>query len=82
MRPGSPFLKDLGRDADSLGRLSFVSIWTPLDLMIVPSSSSRLGVGRSIPVLSLAHPLMVRDRKVLRLVASILSDGAPPHHDG
>jgi triacylglycerol lipase len=75
MRPGSPFLMDLDRDADSLGALSFTSIWTPLDLMIVPSTSSRLGIGRSIPVLSLAHPLMVRNRKVLRLVESILSDG-------
>jgi len=74
MRPGSPFLKDLDRDADSLRRLSFTSIWTPLDLMIVPSTSSRFG--RSILVSSLAHPLMVRNRKVLRLVESILSDGA------
>ena len=76
MRPGSPFLQDLNRNAESLSGLSFTSIWTPLDLMIVPSSSSRLSVGRSIPVLSLAHPLMVRDGRVLRLVESILTDGA------
>jgi len=76
MRPGSPFLKDLERDADSLAGLSFTSIWTPLDLMIVPSTSSRLRVGRSIPVPSLAHPLMARNAKVLRLVESILRDGA------
>jgi triacylglycerol lipase len=75
MRPGSPFLKDLNRDADSLGGLSFTSIWTPLDLMIVPSTSSRLRVGRSIPVLGLVHPLMVRKARVLQLVASILNEG-------
>jgi len=82
MRPGSSFLRDLDRDADTLGRLSFTSIWTPLDLMIVPSTSSRLGVGRSIPVLSLAHPLMVRDRRVLRLVEGILSGNPPASRPG
>jgi len=74
MRPGSPFLRDLERDLDSLGGLSFFSIWTPLDLMIMPSTSSRVEVGRSIRVLSLAHPLMVRSPRVLRLVEGILGD--------
>jgi len=73
MRPGSGFLEDLNRDVEMLGGISFTSIWTPFDLMIVPAASSRLPAGCSIPVRTLAHPLLVRDPQVLRLVLGILS---------
>ena len=72
MRPGSPFLLDLNGDVQVLNRVSFTSIWTPFDLMIVPAISSVLPVGRSIRVNVAAHPLMVRDRHVLRLVLDAL----------
>lgn len=75
MRPGSPFLRDLNRDVAMLDRISFASIWTPLDLMIVPATSSILPVGRSIRVTVPAHPLMVRDPRVLRMVLQLLVDG-------
>jgi hypothetical protein len=42
--------------------------------MIVPSTSSRVPVGRSIPVWTPAHPLLVRDPRVLRLVVEILKE--------
>jgi hypothetical protein len=42
--------------------------------MILPASSSVLPVGRSIRVGTLAHPLMVTDRRVLRLVREILAE--------
>lgn len=74
MRPGSAFLQDLNSDLHVLDALSFTSIWTPLDLMIVPAASSRLPVGRSIQLNVLAHPLLVRDARVLQLVASILNE--------
>jgi triacylglycerol lipase len=74
MRPGSTFLQDLNRDVEMLDGVSFASIWTPLDLMIVPANSSRVPVGRSIQVRTLAHPLLVRDPQVLHLVLSILTD--------
>src|SRR5262249_46604110 len=48
MRPDSPLLADLNRDVDMLSRLNFTSMWTPLDLMIVPPQSSRLPVGEEI----------------------------------
>jgi len=73
MRPGSSFLRDLNRDVEMLDRISFTSVWTPFDLMIVPAASSRLPAGRSISVRTLAHPLLVRDRQVLRLVLGILA---------
>ena len=73
MRPGSDFLQDLNRDAATLSRIEFTTIWTPFDLMIVPADSSELGVGRSIRIHVAAHPLMVRDRRVLDLVHHLLS---------
>jgi triacylglycerol lipase len=82
MRPGSRFLEDLNRDVETLDRISFTSIWTPLDLMIVPANSSRVSAGRSICVSTPVHPLLVRDPSVLRLVLKILSeDPKPPHHN-
>ena len=75
MRPGSPFLRDLNRDAMMLDRLQVTSIWTPLDLTIVPAKSSVLQTGRTIRVHVAAHPWMVRDRRVLRLVLQALTDG-------
>jgi triacylglycerol lipase len=74
MRPGSRFLQDLNRDVEMLDGISFTSIWTPFDLMILPANSSRLPAGRFVTVRTLAHPLMVRDPQVLRLILGILSD--------
>jgi triacylglycerol lipase len=72
LRPGSHFLEDLNRDAAMLNRIRVVSIWTPFDLMIIPARSSEWGVGRSIRVNVAAHPLMVRDIRVLELVHRLL----------
>jgi triacylglycerol lipase len=74
MRPGSAFLEDLNRDIAMLEGLSFASIWTPLDLMIVPANSSQVPVGRSIQVKTPAHPLLIRDPRVLGLVLRLLND--------
>lgn len=74
MRPGSAFLEDLNRDIGMLDGVLLASIWTPFDLMIVPATSSRVPVGRSILVGTLLHPLLVRDRRVMRLVLDILHD--------
>ena len=73
MRRGSDFLRDLNRDVHTLDRLAFTTIWTPFDLMIFPANSSVLPAGRAIRVNVAAHPLMVRDRHVLRLVLDALS---------
>ena len=73
MRPGSAFLRDLNRDIEVLDVIDFTSIWTPFDLMILPSHSSVMRAGRSIRVNAAAHPLMVRNRRVLNLVLDALS---------
>ncbi|HTR34281.1 MAG TPA: alpha/beta fold hydrolase [Bryobacteraceae bacterium] len=72
MRPGSAFLRDINQDMETLEGVLLASIWTPFDLMIVPATSSRVRVGRSISVRTLVHPLLVRDPRVMRLVLDIL----------
>jgi len=76
MRPGSAFLTDLNRDIESLGRIRTTTIWTPLDLMIVPARSSSRCPGASRRVNVAAHPLMLRSRRVLKLVQQLLREPA------
>lgn len=73
MRPESEFIAALNRDVDSLNRLSFTSLWTPFDLMILPPTSSQLGIGREIMLPVLTHPLMVFDIRCLDAIVEILS---------
>jgi triacylglycerol lipase len=75
MRPGSDFLTDLDRDVHMLDRLQFTSIWTPFDLIILPPTSSKLGIGTEIELPILAHPLMVVDRRCIdALIRQLLVD--------
>ncbi len=73
MRPGSGFLRDLASDVARLGQLRFTSIWTPLDLVILPAWSSVLPVGESRQIWCAAHPLMVWEKRCLREVANALA---------
>lgn len=74
MRPDSPFLKDLNRDVSMLERLNFTSIWTPLDLTIVPAKSSQLPVGKDVQVMVPLHPWMLIDSRSIQAVANALSE--------
>ena len=74
MRPGSPFLRDLARDADRLEATRFTSLWTPLDVMIVPSNSSVIPEARCRKIWCLMHPLMVLEPRCLRAAAQSLRD--------
>jgi triacylglycerol lipase len=73
MRPDSPFIKELNRDLTLLGKLQFTSIWSPLDMMIVPASSSLLPVGTMRRIMSPAHVLMPYDPQVMRAVIEALA---------
>jgi triacylglycerol lipase len=76
MRPGSDLLRDLDRDvAEQLGQIDVTSLWTPLDLMILPAHSSRLPVGREILVAAPLHRLMLHDPRSVREIVAAL--GAP-----
>jgi len=74
MRPRSEFLKQLNTPValEALRRTDFTSIWTPLDLMIVPADSSALTCARCVRVNVVAHALMMRSRRVLELVEHTL----------
>jgi triacylglycerol lipase len=73
MRPESKFLRDLNADVWVLKQLNFTSIWTPFDLIILPPSSSQLGIGTEIMFPIAAHPLMVFDRRCLEAISEALA---------
>lgn len=75
MRPGSAFLADINRDIRSLERVRVASIWTPVDLMIVPAGSSRLGDEFRLWVG--LHAWMPRSRKCWKVVGRLLEE--TPH---
>ncbi len=73
MRPGSPLLAELNGDLSALEHLDVTTLWTPLDLMIVPAESSRLPLGREVLVAAPLHALMLHDPRSLRAVAEALA---------
>ncbi|MEO0968636.1 MAG: alpha/beta fold hydrolase [Cyanobacteria bacterium J06639_18] len=75
MRPGSAFLKDLNQDMSILKQVDYTSIWTPLDMMIVPANSSKMPVGKEIIIPVLLHAWMLIDSRSLAAVAEVLSGG-------
>jgi triacylglycerol lipase len=73
MRPGSALLRDLDADADPFGDVEVHCLYTSLDLMILPATSSILRGARSVHRLRVPmHRFMLHDRGVLDLVASLL----------
>ena len=74
MRPNSQFLQDLNKDIQTtLNKINVTVIWTPYDLMILPASSSQMGVGEEIKLPVLIHEQMVRHKKLLNTVSNSLS---------
>ncbi len=65
MRPGSPFLRDLDSDVARFSSINWVTIRTPLDLMILPSGSSKLSWAENHAYPVLVHPLLVWDNRVI-----------------
>lgn len=65
MRPGSAFLRRLQETEATLAKVQLVSYRTPMDLMILPATSSvwERAVNLDFPVL--LHPLMLSDEDVL-----------------
>jgi len=76
MRPDSAFLKAVDADAHRYHATKWITIRTPLDLMILPSSSSTLPWARNESLPVLMHPLMVLDGRVVRRIVHEL--GPPP----
>ncbi len=61
MRPNSDFLRDLNQDVTALRRINFTSMWTPFDIMILPSNSSQMPVGKEVKLNVMLHRQMVTD---------------------
>ena len=74
MRPGSEFLRDLARDAGSLRRVKFTSLYTPLDTIIVPARSSEVPEACNIRKWGLIHPSFILEMRCIRAVAEALGD--------
>jgi triacylglycerol lipase len=74
MRPGSALLAELASDPDPWGQVEVHCIYTPFDMMIVPSESSVLKGARSVHRVPVpVHRWMIRDKRVLDLVAKLLT---------
>ncbi len=74
MRPNSEFLTDLNRDgAEILNQVKFTSIWSPLDLMIVPAQSSKMPLGSEVIIPVAFHGWIIKDPQVLKAITIALS---------
>lgn len=72
MRPASTMLQELNGDVSKLEPLHYTSIYTPLDLTIVPSGSSRMAVARNVVSWVPLHALMVSMPGPIREVENAL----------
>lgn len=73
MRPGSELLAELNRGLGELSELDCLSLYTPLDLMILPTKSSNLGLGEARTFSVAAHQLMLNDSRVARATIEFLN---------
>jgi triacylglycerol lipase len=74
MRPKSALLQDLERDADALQGVKFTSIYTPLDLIIVPARSSAIPQAKNIRIWASMHPSLILEKRCLRAVERALKE--------
>ncbi|MFQ3578420.1 MAG: lipase, partial [Verrucomicrobiia bacterium] len=74
MRPGSGFLKRINQSLVRLRDVRLVTLRTPWDLMILPSSSSILPGAENHLIPVIAHPLMLMDGRSIRLIHSLLDE--------
>ncbi|NBV53111.1 MAG: lipase [Verrucomicrobia bacterium] len=65
MRPGSIFLRRLHATEETLREVQLVSYHTPMDLMILPATSSVWPRALNLDFPVLLHPLMLSDEDVL-----------------
>jgi triacylglycerol lipase len=65
MRPGSPFLANLRKTQDRLGKIPVASYRTPMDLIILPPTSSIWDRAENVEYPILMHPLMITSDRVI-----------------
>ena len=74
MRPRSPFLQDLEKDADLLKNVKFTSFYTPLDTVVVPARSSAVPQARNIALWATIHPSFLLEKRCLRAIANVIAE--------
>jgi triacylglycerol lipase len=74
MRPGSPFLAMLEASEDRLGAMPVVSYRTPMDLVIVPPTSSVWDRAENLEYPVILHPLMLSSQRVIADIERRLMD--------
>jgi triacylglycerol lipase len=74
MRPNSSFLQSLNISSHRLDKIKCVSYRTPLDLIILPSSSSIWNRAKNKKVWSLAHPLIMYHREVRKDLIRMINE--------
>jgi triacylglycerol lipase len=72
MRSDSDMLRDLNGDTSKLAPLDYTSIYTPLDLSIIPATSSRMEIARNVVTWVPLHPFMIYMPSPLRAVEQAL----------
>jgi triacylglycerol lipase len=76
MRPNSAFLQQLDASSHRLKHMRLLSYRTPLDLIILPSTSSHWEMADNRRVWALAHPLVMHMPKVQREIIEVLGADA------
>lgn len=73
MRPNSRFLRDINAGGGHWGEVEVFSFWSPLDLMVIPATSSVLkdADNRAFPVV--LHHRMLSDDRVIEAVVQALA---------
>jgi len=72
MRPDSGLLRDLNQDVTVLKRINFTSMWTPFDIMILPSNSSQMPVGKEVKINVMLHRQMVTETQSINALVEEL----------
>ena len=72
MRRDSAFLRELATDNAKLASVKFTCFYTPLDLVVVPASSSVMPQARNVRVWASLHPSLILEKRCIRQVAGAL----------
>ncbi len=77
MRPNSDFLRDLETDGESCREFRWITISTPIDLMVLPWTSCQLPWAVNHVFRVIFHPLLIFDKRVIHQVVESLSSRSP-----
>ncbi len=78
MRPGSSFLLDLERDADTLRAIPFTSYRTPFDLVVFPARNSIMAQAKNVRMWASLHPSFILEKRCIQAVTRALRPNRSP----